>query len=62
MEGIEETLETIRSKIKEYNMDNVYNFDETGVFYRMAPDKTIAQRQIEGTFLLLTYPPNYYRS
>jgi Tc5 transposase DNA-binding domain len=52
MEGIEELLKNIRAKINEYDKENVYNFDETGVFYRMAPDKTIAQRQIEGIFAL----------
>ena len=48
MEGIEEKLKDIRSKIAEYNAEDVYNFDETGLFYNLAPDTTIAKRQIEG--------------
>jgi Tc5 transposase DNA-binding domain len=55
IEGIEEQLKTIRAKIKEYDLDDVYNFDETGVFYRMAPGKTIAQRQIEGFLFIATF-------
>jgi hypothetical protein len=49
MDGIEETLEQIMEKIKLYELRDVYNMDETGLFYRMAPDKTIATRQIEGS-------------
>ena len=50
MDGIEEQLEKIKSEIGRYDLENVYNMDETGLFYNLAPDKTIAQRQIEGSF------------
>jgi hypothetical protein len=38
----------VRSKIAQHPMDRVYNFDELGLFYRMAPDKSIAAQQILG--------------
>ena len=44
-----EDLDKIKSKINEYGLRNVYNMDETGLFYCMAPSKTISQRQIEGS-------------
>src|SRR2546423_5551309 len=47
MEGIEETLAVIKEKLAKYELHDIYNMDETGLFYSMAPDKTIAQRQIE---------------
>ena len=31
-----------------YDLEDVKNMDETGLFYNLAPDKTIARRQIEG--------------
>jgi hypothetical protein len=49
MEGIDETIEQIIEKIKQYKLQDIYNMDETGLFYRMSPDKTISTRQIEGS-------------
>jgi uncharacterized protein CbrC (UPF0167 family) len=49
MEGIDDQLDTIRKKIEAYDLADIYNMDETGLFYNMSPDKTIAQRQIEGS-------------
>ena len=48
MTGIEEQMQVLRTKIASYNRDDVYNMDETGLFYNLAPDTTIASRQIEG--------------
>ena len=50
IEGIEERLEDIRTKIADYGLEKTYNMDETGLFYNLAPDTTIAQRQIEGKY------------
>jgi hypothetical protein len=44
-----EQLDTLRSTIQTYAPENRFNMDETGLFYRMAPDQTIATRQIAGT-------------
>jgi len=49
MDGIEEDLAEIKRKIAQYELKDVYNMDETGLFYNMAPDRTIASRQIEGS-------------
>ena len=48
MTGIEEPMQIIRAKISSYDYDDIYNMDETGLFYNLAPDATIASRQIEG--------------
>lgn len=48
MENTEEKLAQIKERIAQYELCDVYNMDETGLFYNMAPDKTIARRQIEG--------------
>jgi type VI protein secretion system component VasA len=48
MEGTEEWIAMIKTKIASYSLDNVYNMDETAYLYNLALDKTIAQRQIEG--------------
>lgn len=48
MTGIEEHMQILQAKISSHNHDDVYNMDETGLFYNLVPDKTIASRQIEG--------------
>ena len=52
MTGIEEHMQILRAKIASYNHDDVYNMDETGLFYNLAPDTTIASSQIEGLHTL----------
>jgi Tc5 transposase DNA-binding domain len=42
MEGIEERVAEIKTKIASYPPDDVYNMDETAYLYNLAPDKTIA--------------------
>jgi hypothetical protein len=41
-------LPHIRASIKQYAPRDVFNMDETGLFYCLAPDRTIASRQLEG--------------
>jgi len=48
MTGIDEHMQILRGKIATYDHDDVYNMDETGLFYNLAPDTTIASSQIEG--------------
>ena len=48
MEGIEDRVTELKDKIASYALYDVYNMDETAYFYNLAPDKTIAQQQIEG--------------
>ena len=40
--------DAIRERLKGVPLDEIYNMDETGLFYCLAPDKTIAKRQAEG--------------
>ncbi len=47
--AIETSMPRIRGRLSKYSLKDIYNMDETGLFYRMAPDRTIAQRQIEGS-------------
>jgi len=49
MSNIEEKLNQIKARIKCYALEDIYNMDETAYLYNLAPDKTIAQRQIEGS-------------
>jgi len=48
MIGIDEHMQILQVKIAAYDHDDVYNMDETGLFYNLAPDTTIASKQIEG--------------
>lgn len=47
-ELLAEALPAIKAVLAQYEPHNIFNMDETGLFYSMAPDKTIAMRQIEG--------------
>lgn len=49
MIAITEQLPSIIAKLREYRRCDIYNMDETGLFYRMSPDRTIAAQQIEGS-------------
>ena len=37
-------LPKIKEEINKYNLDDVFNFDECALFYRLEPDKTLAKR------------------
>jgi hypothetical protein len=48
-----ETLPQERKKLqqilRQYSLDDVYNADETGLFFRMTPNETLAHGPINGT-------------
>jgi hypothetical protein len=46
--AIEAALPDLQAIIQSYAPRDVFNMDETGLFYCLAPDRTIASRQIEG--------------
>ena len=48
MEAVEQELPELLATIENYDADDVYNFDETSLFYRLEPDKTLATKRIEG--------------
>jgi len=54
MIGIDEQMQILQAKISQYDHDDIYNMDEMGLFYNLAPDTTIASRQIEGLFYHLS--------
>ena len=44
---VQQTIAQIKAKIAQYDLDDIYNMDESGSFYNMPPDTTIARTQIE---------------
>ena len=40
IDAVEPKIEKIRKKIAEYDEDNVYNMDETGLFSKCLPDRS----------------------
>jgi DDE superfamily endonuclease/Tc5 transposase DNA-binding domain len=48
-EEYEAALTHVKSRIQAYDPKDIYNFDESALFYNLSPDKTIAQRQVEGS-------------
>ena len=44
---IEKTPE-IRNILKDYDLKDIYNMDETGLYYRQAPTKTISRNPVPG--------------
>jgi hypothetical protein len=47
-EIIEESLPRIRTILDQYALADIYNIDETGLFYHMQVDNSFATRQLEG--------------
>jgi len=47
-EIIKESLPRIRTILDQYALANIYNMDETGLFYRMQANNSLATRQLEG--------------
>jgi len=41
-------IKIIQEEIKKYNLNDVYNYDETGLFYRMTPNQTLATKSRPG--------------
>ena len=46
--SIQEQLRKIRDIIQHYELKDIYNMDETGLFYRSAPKKTISTNSVPG--------------
>ena len=45
---MEHKLVLIREKIDQFPMKDVFNMDETGLFYRLQADHSLATKQLEG--------------
>lgn len=48
MHDMENKLESIREKIDQFPRKDVFNMDETGLFYRLQADHSLATKQLEG--------------
>ncbi|XP_055806878.1 CENP-B homolog protein 2-like [Solanum dulcamara] len=48
MENIENELPSIRSKLDQFELKDIYNMDKTGLFYRLKADYSLATKQLEG--------------
>lgn len=48
IEALEESLPGIRSRLDQYSVADIYNLDETGLFYRLQADSSISTHQLEG--------------
>ena len=46
--AIEVELEELREQLRSYSNENIYNMDETGLFWKMTPDSTLATMQTPG--------------
>ena len=40
VEAVEPEIEKVRKKIREYDLDNVYNMDETGLWFKLLPNRS----------------------
>ena len=45
---VETELKNIREHLKEYDNRDIFNMDETGLFWKMSPDGTLATQQTPG--------------
>ncbi|KAM3305917.1 hypothetical protein P3S67_012786 [Capsicum chacoense] len=48
MEAMENNLQSIREKLDQFAKKDVFNMDETGLFFRLQPDHSLATKQLEG--------------
>ena len=59
---IEKTTE-IRNILKDYDLKDIYNMDETGLYYRQTPTKTISRNPVPGVKVdktRLTIDPKFH--
>ena len=48
MDGIEENIELIKAKLQQYKPSDIWNADETGLFFCMPPDRKISSQPMPG--------------
>ena len=52
IEHLPEARRKLKEIISQFNPDDVYNADETGLFFRMTPNQTLAKRRNAGKKLV----------
>jgi DDE superfamily endonuclease/Tc5 transposase DNA-binding domain len=45
---LELDLAELRTFLSDYHLDDIYNMDETGLFWKLLPDRTLASEQLPG--------------
>src|SRR6185295_7915472 len=48
LEAINDALPLLKSICENYPLERIYNMDETGLFYRLEPDRTLATHRLFG--------------
>ncbi|KAH1097337.1 hypothetical protein J1N35_014258 [Gossypium stocksii] len=56
MENIEDTLPQIRAKLENFDWKDIYNMDETYLFYRLQEDHSLATKNAMDFEHILNYP------
>uniref|UniRef100_H3GYN9 HTH CENPB-type domain-containing protein n=1 Tax=Phytophthora ramorum TaxID=164328 RepID=H3GYN9_PHYRM len=46
--AVEASISHLQTKLKQYDLCNVFNMDETGLFFSMPPDRTLARKRLAG--------------
>jgi hypothetical protein len=49
LETLSQEREKLQRTLRRYNLDDIYNADETGLFFRMTPNETLAHSPVNGT-------------
>ena len=47
-DDVKAARERLTAKLASFDRRDIYNFDETGLFYRMPPDRSLATKQLSG--------------
>ena len=48
MESLENNMQSIREKLDQFAMKDVFDIDETRLFYWLQPDHSLATKKLEG--------------
>jgi hypothetical protein len=49
LEDLNTMQENLRQMLKDYSPEDIFNCDETGLFWKMKPSRMISNGQISGT-------------
>ena len=49
LEDLDEMRDKLRETLKDYDPENIFNCDETGLFWKMKPSRTISNGPVSGT-------------
>ncbi|RWS18070.1 hypothetical protein B4U80_02239 [Leptotrombidium deliense] len=55
---VENAIPSLISKIQQFDLDDIYNFDETALFYKLEPDTTLGTKRISGQRITIAFCTN----